>query len=439
MNLTQDKIIEILLDVNFWREDPFCGIERGAYLERIFRLAQDGLAVTLIGPRRSGKTTIMNQLIRRLISQGVPRQNTLYVNFEDPRFFGELTPEFMNRLLSAYTTFLKPVGKTYLFLDEVHSVRGWERFVRQMIDQGGRQVFVTGSSSKLLSRELGALLTGRHLDAPIYPLHFGEFLAFKGIVYDDRLERIRRRDEIRGKIREFMQWGGFPAVVLGVNQQEILLNYAGDILSRDIVERYGIAKPDNLRTLCKYYMTNVASLISYNSIKGFLSIPVDTIERWSDYFNQAFLFFFLRRFSYSLKDQEKNPRKVYCIDTGLRNAVSFRFTEDLGKLLENLVFMKYLQDGADVFYWKDAQGYEVDFVVMKRGKIGEICQVSFDVSEAKAKQRELRALLRALDFFQVKEGLIVTEELEAEETANGYLIRYVPIWKFLLQPMGELG
>ncbi|MCX5973363.1 MAG: AAA family ATPase, partial [Coprothermobacterota bacterium] len=124
MNLTQDKIIEILLDVNFWREDRFCGIERGAYLERIFRLAQDGLAVTLIGPRRSGKTTIMNQLIKRLITEGVPRQNTLYVNFEDPRFFGELTPEFMNRLLSAYTTFLKPEGKTYLFLDEVQSVRG---------------------------------------------------------------------------------------------------------------------------------------------------------------------------------------------------------------------------------------------------------------------------------------------------------------------------
>ncbi len=435
MNLSSDKIIEILLDVNFWREDRFCGVERRGYLERIFRLAQDGLAVTLIGPRRSGKTTIMNQVIQRLITQGIPRQNTLYVNFEDPRFFGELTPEFMNRLLSAYMTFLKPEGKTYLFLDEVQNVRGWERFVRQMIDQGERQIFVSGSSSKLLSRELGALLTGRHLDLPIYPLHFGEFLSFKGIVYGDRLDMIRRRDEIRGKIREFMQWGGFPAVVLGVNKQEILLNYVGDILSRDIVERYGITKADNLRTLCKYYMTNAASLISYNSIKGFLNMPVDTVERWSDYFNQAFLFFFVRRFSYSLKEQEKNPRKVYCIDTGLRNAVSFRFTEDLGKLLENLVFLKYLHNGADVFYWKDAQGYEVDFIVMKQGKIGDICQVSFDVSEAKAKQRELRALLRALAFFNVKEGLIVTEELEAEETTNGFLIRYVPVWKFLLQPI----
>ncbi len=129
LNLSQDKIIELLLDVNFWNEGRFCGVERPSYLENIFRLAQDGLAVTLVGPRRSGKSTIMNQLIRRLIAQDIPRQNTLYVNFEDPRFFGELTPEFMNRLLTAYLTFLKPNGKIYLFLDEVQNVRAWERFV----------------------------------------------------------------------------------------------------------------------------------------------------------------------------------------------------------------------------------------------------------------------------------------------------------------------
>lgn len=432
LNLSQDKIIEILLDVNFWNEDRFCGVERPSYLENIFRLAQDGLAVTLVGPRRSGKSTIMNQLIRRLIAQDIPRQNTLYVNFEDPRFFGELTPEFMNRLLTAYLTFLKPNGKIYLFLDEVQNVRAWERFVRQMIDQGGRQIFITGSSSKLLSRELGTLLTGRHLDAAIYPLNFGEFLSFKGMAYKDHLDMIRRQNEIRREIQEFMQWGGLPAVVLGVNKQEILLGYAADILTRDIVERYGIAKVDNLRTLYKYYMTNAASLISYNSIKGFLNIPVDTVERWSDYLNQAFLFFFVRRFSYSLKEQEKNPRKIYCIDTGIRNAVSFRFNEDLGRIMENIVFLKFLYGGADIFYWKDAQGYEVDFVTMAKGKIGDVCQVSFDLSEAKTKHRELRALLRALAFFNLKEGMIVTEDMEAEETIDGCLIRYVPLWKFLL-------
>jgi uncharacterized protein len=432
LNLSQDKIIEILLDVNFWNDDRFCGVERGPYLDRILCLAEDGLAVTLVGPRRSGKSTIMNQLIRRLIAQGVPRKNTLYINFEDPRFFGELTPEFMNRLLNAYMAFLNPEGKIYLFLDEVQNVRSWERFVRQMIDKGASQIFITGSSSKLLSRELGTLLTGRHLDASIYPLSFSEFLSFNGISYGDRLDMIVRQGEIRGKIREFVQWGGFPGVVLGQNKQEILLAYAGDILTRDIVERYSIAKVDNLRTLYKYYMTNTASLISYNSIKGFLNIPVDTIERWSDYLNQAFLFFFVRRFSYSLKEQEKNPRKVYCIDTGMRNAVSFRFTEDMARLFENLVYLKFLHGGSDVFYWKDAQGYEVDFITMHQNKIRDILQVSFDVSEAKTKNRELRALLRALAFFNMKEGLIVTEDMEAEETIDGYMIRYVPLWKFLL-------
>ena len=128
----------------------------------------------------------------------------------------------------------------------------------------------------------------------------------------------------------------------------------------------------------------------------------------------------------------KNPRKVYCIDTGIRNAVSFRFNEDLGRIMENIVFLKFLHGGADIFYRKDAQGYEVDFVTMGKREIGDICQVSFDLSEAKTKHRELRALLRSLAFFNLKEGLNVTEDMEAQETIDGCLIRYVPLWKFLL-------
>lgn len=432
MNLTPEQIIEILIESNFWRQDQNVGIERTNYLNRLSDLAREGMAVTIVGPRRSGKSTIMYQLIKRLIDGGVPRENTLHVNFEDPRFYGELNPQFMSKLFDAYMMILRPKGKVYIFLDEVQNVAGWERFVRFLVDQQRHAIYITGSSSSLLSKELGTLLTGRHLDLTIYPLSFGEFLFFKGIKLDNQLDLLSQKTKIRRLVGEYMRWGGFPAVVLGKNKQEILLNYMGDILSRDIVERYNIKKVNNLKTLSKYYMTNCASLISFNSIKGFINMPVDTVERYSEYLNNAFLFFYLKRFSYSLKEQEKNLRKVFCIDSGLRNAVSMGFSEDRGKVLENIVFLNFLQKGNEVYYWKDKQGYEVDFIVVEGGKVTGVYQVSYSVREARTKTRETNALIRALICFDLKEGTIITENQEMEETLKGFRIRYMPVWKFLL-------
>ena len=432
MSLTSEQIIEILIGSNFWRQDQKVGIERSSYLKRLSSLAQEGMAVTIVGPRRSGKSTIMNQIIDSLIKKGIPRENTLHVNFEDPRFYGELNPTFMSKLFDAYTMYLKPRGKTHIFLDEVQNVKGWEKFVRFLVDQQKHEIYLTGSSSKLLSKELGTLLTGRHIDLTIYPLSFGEFLSFKGISTVDQLDLLGQKTKIRRMLVKYMQWGGFPAVVLGRNKEEILLNYMGDILGRDIIERFNIMKVDGLKALCKYYMTNTASLISFNSIKGFLNMPIDTIERFSEYLNSAFLFFYLKRFSYSLKEQEKNPRKVFCIDTGLRNVVSVGFSEDKGKVLENIVFLKFLQGDSEVYYWKDKQGYEVDFVVVKKGKVSSICQVSYNVTEAITKSRETNSLIRALKFFDLEEGTIITENEEMDETVGGFRIKYIPTWKFLV-------
>ena len=431
MSLTSEQIIEILIESNFWKQNQKTGIIRSHYLERLSSLAQIDMAVTIVGPRRSGKSTIMNQLIERLIKKGVPRENTLYVNFEDPRFYGELNPIFMSKLFDAYKMILKPEGKTHIFLDEVQNVKNWEKFVRFLVDQQKHEIYLTGSSSKLLSKELGTLLTGRHLDLTIYPLSFSEFLSFKGVSIDDRLDLLEQKAKIRRMFGKYMQWGGFPGVVLGKNKQEMLLNYMADILSRDIIERFNIIKVDGLKALSKYYMTNTSSLISFNSIKGFLNMPIDTIERFSEYLNSAFLFFYLKRFSYSLKEQEKNPRKVFSIDAGLRNVVSMSFSEDKGKVLENIVFLKFLQCGSEVYYWKDKQGYEVDFVVVKKGKVSSAYQVSYNVTDARTKSRETNALIKALNFFDLQEGAIITENQETEEIIKGFRIKYIPVWKFM--------
>ena len=197
MNLTPEQIIEILIESNFWRQDQNIGIERSSYLQRLTDLAQEGMAVIIVGPRRSGKSTIMYQLIKQLIDRGIPRGNTLHVNFEDPRFYGELNPQFMSKLFDAYTMVLRPKGKVYIFLDEVQNIAGWEKFVRFLVDQQKHAIYVTGSSSSLLSKELGTLLTGRHLDLTIYPLSFGEFLFFKGIKSDNQLDLLSQKTKIR--------------------------------------------------------------------------------------------------------------------------------------------------------------------------------------------------------------------------------------------------
>ncbi|MDI6687315.1 MAG: AAA family ATPase, partial [Desulfobacterales bacterium] len=224
MSLTAEQIIEILIESNFWKQNQKTGIIRNYYLEKLSNLAQPGMAVTIVGPRRSGKSTIMNQLIERLIKKGIPRENTLYVNFEDPRFYGELNPIFMSKLFDAYKMILKPEGKIHIFLDEIQNIKNWEKFVRFLVDQQKHEIYLTGSSSKLLSKELGTLLTGRHLDLTIYPLSFSEFLSFNGILINDRLDLLEQKATIRRMFDKYMKWGGFPGIILGKNKQEMLLS-----------------------------------------------------------------------------------------------------------------------------------------------------------------------------------------------------------------------
>lgn len=435
--MNKNEIIEILQDWNFWKRDLEAGIKRPIYLNKLKGFLKTGQIVTITGARRVGKSFLMRQLIRSLITDGVDRNNILMVNFEDPRFT-ELDVRTLQKTYEVYLEFLNPKGEIFIFLDEVQEVSGWERWVRTIHELNKAKLVISGSNAKLLDKELSTLLTGRHIDLVVFPLSFKEYLAFNRVDLKDRLDFVGKRVEIEGFFRKYLEWGSFPEVVLLSNERkQMLLHYFEDIINKDLIRRYRIRKSDRLNSLAKFYLTNISSSITFNSLEKFLNISADTVEKFSRYLEDAYLLFFLKRFSFKVKEQEKSPRKVYAIDTGLANTIGFRFSQNLGRLAENIVFLELVRrkvlekNDLELYYWKDPQHREVDFVVKGSLNVTQILQVCWEINRPETKAREIKALLKAMEKLKLNEGFVITDDLEKEENVRGKKIRYVPLWKWL--------
>jgi len=428
--MEKEKIIEILDEWNFWSHTPDYGILREGYLREFEEMMATKQVVFITGVRRSGKSTLMKQHIKKMIDKGEDRKNFLYLNFEEPKFIDELSVGFLIDVFDAYLEIVQPTSTPNLFLDEIQHVKGWERFVRALHEKGSANIFVSGSSAKLLSKELGTALTGRHVDIHVYPLTFREFLKFNNLKLETKLDIITNKLKIRQMMRKYLSSGGFPLVVLLDGKSEILRDYFNDVILRDIAERYRIIKVDKLRSLAKYYLTNIGSPSSFRKIANFTGISLDSAERYSYYLSDAYMIFFVKKFSYSLKEQEVNPRKVYAIDLGLRNTVCFKFSEDLGKLYENTVFLKLYRTDDEVYYYKGKN--ECDFVVRRGENVTQALQVCYSLTEQNRK-REIAGLLEAMDEFELSEGTIITDDVEAVEMYGDKSIRFVALWKWLLE------
>jgi len=434
--MRRDELIEILEEWNFWKKDLNTGRERKEYVDKCLRLIANSTVTAITGVRRSGKSYLMRQAIKRLIEGGTERKNVLMVNFEDKRF-PESQPKLLDEAYSAYLELLEPDAKPYVFLDEVHNVPNWERWVRTMHELEKARIIVSGSSSKLLSGELATLLTGRHLDLKVFPLSFREFLRFKEIEVKDALDLASKRAGIRRSLGEYLEYGGFPGVALGTEKKQLLLTYFDDILTKDIEKRYKIRKRETLRALARFYMTSISSTITFSSLAKHLGTTAVTIEKFSSHLEEAGLVFFLKRFSFKIREQEKSPRKAYSIDTGLANAVGFRFSQDSGRVAENAVAIELkrkcaLDPSMEAYYWKNPQHEEVDFVIKEGPKVRQLVQVCWDVGGYGTKEREVRALLKAGRELKCKDLLVITGDHEGEERAKGKKITYKPIGKWLL-------
>lgn len=332
-------MLKILEDWNFWKKDLEAGIARPFYLDRLKRFLATNQIMVIKGARRSGKSFIMRQLVKELVSAGTDKKNILMVNFEDPRFT-ELNTETLQQIYETYLEFLNPKGMPFVFLDEVQEVKGWEKWVRTLHELRKVQIIISGSNAKLLSKELATLLTGRHLDITTFPLSFREYMVFNNVSLKDKLDMVNKEIEIKGLLRKYLEFGSFPEVVLSTEKKEILLQFFEDVLDKDLIRRFKIRKPDKLKSLAKFYLSNASSLTTFSSIEKFLGASADTVEKFSGYLETAYLLFFLKRFSFKVKEQEKSPRKVYAIDTGLVNTIGFRFSENAGRLAENVVFLE---------------------------------------------------------------------------------------------------
>lgn len=438
--MEKTRIVEVLSKWNFWSKDLNTGILRERYVDELLKSVQTDKILSIVGVRRSGKTTLMKQMAKLLMENGTERENILMVNFEEPEFEGA-DVNLLQKIYEAYLEIVKPPKKPFLFLDEIQNVKGWERFVRSLNERKEAFITISGSSSKLMSEELATLLTGRQIYFRILPLSFKEFLDFEGIEAQSVKDILLDSSRIKQLFREFIEVGGFPEIALNKDpdlRARILKSYYEDILSRDIIQRFNIKKSDKLKTLARFYLTNISSPITYNKTSKFTQLPTETVRRFSTYLKTANIIFFIKRFSWSVKEQENSPRKVYSIDPGLSNTVGFRFQENLGKVTENLVAVELRRRQArnrdlEFFYWKDRRQREVDFVIKNGTKVNELIQVCWDVSDHETKRREVKSLVKAMEEFKLKEGLVLTSDFEGEEKIKGKQILYKPLWKWLLK------
>ncbi len=435
--MDKNQILEVLEDWNSWKKEIAAGIVRKAYLDMALRFLKPNVILSVIGVRRSGKSCLMRQIANKIVEKNTAKKDIVIINFEDKRFT-EFNIALLDQIYETYIETLKPKNKPYIFMDEVHKIRGWERWARTMHELNKAKIIVSGSSAKLMSGDLATLLTGRHLDIVSFPLDFMEFLSFKGMEIKDRVDIIAKRIKIRGFFKEYAEYGGFPEVVLNEEKKQLLLTYFDDIITKDIEKKYEVREGEKLRQLAKFYLTNISNTITFNSLKKYLELSTDTIEKFSSYLEEANMIFFIKRFSFKVKEQEKSSRKVYSIDSGLANSIGFKFSSDSGKIAENLVAVNLkkklsMDKNLELYYWQDIQKREVDFVIKKGRKIEQLIQVCWDINDFKTKERELKALLKAAEEFNLKEVLIITEDFEGRENIEGIQVIYIPLWKWLLE------
>ncbi len=437
--MNKERIIEILNAWNFWNKDLEVGIVRKRYLDKLLEFIKTDKIISIVGVRRSGKSTLIKQMAKRLIENGVDKTDILIINFEEPEF-ENLDIKFLIRIYQAYNEIIKPQNKPYIFLDEIQNVTKWEKFVRSLNEKKEAFLVISGSSSKLLSEELATVLTGRQLYFEILPLSFPEFLNFNGLDINSQKAAIFNSLKIKRLLGDYLRVGGFPEVTLGKTEEfkkRILVSYYEDIINRDIVQRFKIKKIDKLKSLVRFYLTNISSYVSFNRISKFIQLPVETIRRFSSYIETSDLIFFIKRFSFSVKEQENSPRKIYSIDIGLSNAVGFKFSDNYGRLAENIVALKLKEIQSqnpltEIYYWKNQYGdKETDFLIKEGLDVTQAIQVCWDVTNRETKDRELKGLLKSMEEFRLKKGLIITEDFEGKEKIRGVEIIYKSLWKWL--------
>jgi len=416
--VNKERLKEIMLD----QKEVFSAksdlIERDVHLDAYVKTSQ---VVVITGVRRCGKSSLLFLIKQRM---QLVDDDYCYFNFDDERIIPEVAlPENIDNLHREL------YGKeAVLFFDEIQNVKGWEKFVNRMYEQG-RKIFITGSNASILSSDIATSLTGRNKTLELLPFSFNEYLRYKKIGYDIKRLNTKEKTRIISAFNSFLKTGGFP-LVIKEDDLEILDAYFKDILYRDIIARYRLSQVDEIKQIGLYFLANSSKIFSYSTLQKISGVKsLSSIKNYLGYYAQSYLFFYLKKFDFSIKKQTLNPKKVYAIDQGFIYRIGFSFSADKGRVLENIVFLELLRRRKEIYYYSGKK--ECDFVLKKGMEITGAIQVTFNLNKENI-EREINGLKEAVEKYHLKEGVLIYYDLELPGTELPQEIQLVPVWKWLL-------
>jgi len=377
--------------------------------------------IVITGVRRSGKSTLLRQLSKHYTHFN-------YINFEDERLI-DFTYHDFNTLLEVFLS-LHPKSNTFFF-DEIQEVKGWEKFIRRLFTEGYK-IYVTGSNATLLSSEIATSITGRNLKIELYPFSFKEYLSYHNTPIK-KIVTTKEQAMISKQSNEYIHFGGFPEILQSKDFEELNQIYQ-DIIIKDLLVRRKIRDSKDFRELSLFLLSNISKKISYNNLKELLEFSTTSkVKNYVDFLCEAYIFFTMNKYDPSIKKQIINKKKIYAVDTGIVNAVSFQFSENKGTLLENAVFLELKRRKKDLYYFEGKN--ECDFIIKTGRTVTHAIQVAESLSDPKTRKRELEGLLSALDSFNLTKGVIITSDAEEHLIKENKQITVLPFWKWCLEPI----
>jgi len=407
-----------LVEDFFSRERKFEGVERE------LKVTDADKIISIVGPRRAGKTWFFYYLLGKVAAG-------CYINFEDIAFRNIKLEEVFDVLKIFSEIRYKP--KT-LLLDEIQVLEGWQTLARSLYDRGYK-VFITGSSSKLLPREISTQLRGRTLSYVLLPFSFREIIKAKKLKFDPHI--FEDRGVVLRALRDYLTYGGFPEVVLSKDRDRITRQYFEEIFYRDFVERHKLKSLEFGRFLFEFAFQNYSKEISFRKIKNFFNARISdtTLYSYVEKLQDTMAVFFLEKFSPSVYLRRSWPRKIYVCDTGISRMLDL--SEDIGRKMENVVFLNLLRRTNQdpllrVYYWKSVRGEEVDFVIKRGAAIDELIQVTYTSGRDEIEKREIKSLIKASNELKCKDLSLITWDYEDELEIDGKTIKCIPLWKWLL-------
>jgi predicted AAA+ superfamily ATPase len=389
--------------------------------------------ITIIGARRSGKTFYLYSIIEKL-RKTIKRELLVYMNFDDDRLF-PLETKSLNDFIEGYYE-MYPENKdekVFFFLDEIQNITNWELFVRRIYDKENCYIYLTGSSSKLLSKEIATSLRGRTIVYELFPLSFNEFLKWKSIKIIEY--SLKSQSAIVNAFDHYTFSSSLPELFNfpGDTINNVLHEYINMVIYKDLIERNQLSNHYLIKYLVKFLLNNTGNLLSinkmYNDFKSMgLKVAKQSLYQYIDYLEDAFIFYTVSLFTNNIREKNRNPRKVYCVDNGLRELVSI--TKDTGRLYENLVFLQLRRKHKEIYYFKQKQ--EVDFCFYNDNKEIELINVCYSLNDYQTKQRESEGLKEAMNALNTDHSILINNDLEEDMIIDNKTIKIIPLWKWLL-------